>query len=352
MAIAGIPDDKRAARAIYWRFDAVRNKTSPDLVAMAEFSQRSIPLHRFRSVPLARSARPIGPTIGGGNDSQPASFMKSRPIIRIVFAVAWFAGGLGISARPGRAERWTSLSGSRTVEADFIGLWGNSVVLELPGPRRVAVDINDLIAESRIQARRLGEQQQQQRREVIEGIRADAKAAAAPAPNPLPTPPEAAEYQRPNSGGSALDHLEWLHAQVRNGHVLAFYDAMPASYQDDLQRVVRQLAGKLDQTTTRQLLGSIHSIGDLVVTRQRWLFSHPRLEKLPPESRDNLERTLLAVSDLIRHGLDPDELQLDQLSDMPFREWLAGLDRRIAPHLAELNDLLETPTGGATSSSN
>ena len=112
----------------------------------------------------------------------------------IVFgaAVGLFAAGGGLIGELTdctAAQRWTTLDGSRTVEAEFIGLWSNNVVLELPGPRRVSVNLDDLIAESRIQAGRLDEEQQRRRAETRQQILADAKEAAAPAPTPLPSHP-------------------------------------------------------------------------------------------------------------------------------------------------------------------
>jgi hypothetical protein len=240
------------------------------------------------------------------------------------------------------AERWTSLDGSRTVEAEFVGKWGNSVVLELPGQRRVAVSEDDLIAESRIQARRMDVEQQRRRSETRQQILADAKEAAAPAPTPLPQPPIPPAYQKLSAGGGLLGQLQWLDQQNRNGHgLVAAFDSLPPNYQADLERLLRLTVAKLDLQALQQMVQSIHSVGDLVVTRQRWMFSHPRLETIDSEAKQTLQGALLSIAGVIRDGMDPRELKLEALSTTPLRNWLVELDQRVAPHLASMNDQFE-----------
>ncbi len=245
------------------------------------------------------------------------------------------------------AERWTSLSGSHTVDADFVGLWGDQVVLEMPGQRRVTVALENLIAESRIQARRLAEQHQQRRSETKQQILAEAEEAAAPAPNPLPQPPDAPPYTQPTPGGGVLAQLEWVDQQSRNGHaVLAAFDALPPKYQSDIENMLQKSAQQMDLQALGQALASIQSVGDLIVTRQRWVFSHPRFAPLDPARKENIKGLALAVAGTIRDGLDPQRLNLEALATQPLRTWLAELDGRVAPHLAQLHtqmDLLSAP---------
>ena len=84
-----------------------------------------------------------------------------------------------------QAEKWTSLSGNRTVEATMVGMWDNQVVLVLTGGRKINVPMDSLIAESRIQAGQLAARLQQQREALTSEIKKVAEEAAAPAPNPL-----------------------------------------------------------------------------------------------------------------------------------------------------------------------
>lgn len=241
------------------------------------------------------------------------------------------------SANASAAERWTSLLGSRTVEADFVGLWGNEVVLQLPDDRRVAVDIDNLIAESRIQARRMAAEQENSRQEMVSQIQADAKEAAAPAPNPLPKPRSTPAYQDFTAGKSLMDQIEWMTVQNRNGHgLIAMFDSLPPGYQGEIERLVRMSVSKLDMSATEGMLRAVHSIGDLMITRQRWIFSYPRFKALPEDSGDTVKGLMMAVGGLIRDGVDPNELKLTELPKMTLRSWIMNLDKLVAPHLAEL----------------
>ena len=245
--------------------------------------------------------------------------------------------GFSSSNELAAADRWTSLHTNRTVEADFVGLWGDQVVLQM-ADRRVSVGIDDLVADSRILARRLAEDQHRRRSDMVSEIQEIAKEAAAPAPNPLPRPQAAPAYE-PHPGGSLLDTAEWFNIQAESGHMLlAAYDALPPSYQGEVERLARTFVSKLDLNSTNQTIGSIHSVGDLIVTRQRWVFSWPRFEALPDELRDPLEKVLLSIGGLLREGLDPAELKLDEIKTRPFRAWLVDFDARTAPYLAEMNE--------------
>lgn len=105
-------------------------------------------------------------------------------------------------------------------------------------------------------------------------------------------------------------------------------------------------ARQMDLQTLGQTLAAVQSIGDLIVTRQRWVFSHPRFDALDPEVKENIKGLLLGVAGTIRDGLDPQRLNLDALADQPLRSWLAELDQRVAPHLAQLYtqmDLMGVP---------
>lgn len=265
----------------------------------------------------------------------------SPPVTRNAVAVAVGCACL-LAVRPAAAERWTSLSGSHTVDANFVGLWGNQVVLELPDQRRVSVQLENLIAESRIQARRLAEQHQQRRSEVKQQILGEAEEAAAPAPTPLPQPPAAPAYTKLTPSGGVLEQLEWFEQQKRNGHVvLAAFDSLPANHQNDLERMIRTTTEQMDLQSLGRATASLQSLGDLVVTRQRWFFSHPRFKALDPGMKDNLKGLILAVAGMLRDGLDPEQLNLEAIENTPLRTWLSEFDQRVAPHLAQLYTQLD-----------
>ncbi|MEM0926986.1 MAG: hypothetical protein AAGJ83_13175, partial [Planctomycetota bacterium] len=249
--------------------------------------------------------------------------------------VALFVAGF---TSPAEAfDRWTNLDGTRTVEAEFIGLWGNSVVLAMTDGRRVTVDIDDLIAESRILARRRAEEKATARRSMQSQVIAEAEQASAPAPNPLPTPLPAPAYKPAPVDQNVLATLDWAVAQARNGHVLrTIFDLHSFDQQADLERISRKALGKANVKGLEQVIRPFYSIGDLIVTRQRWIFSHPKLRGFEEEELEDLKKSFLLVGGLIREALSEDTLQLSSMAEMPLRDWVAHVDDRLAPYLVAL----------------
>ncbi|MEM6469549.1 MAG: hypothetical protein AAF802_08245, partial [Planctomycetota bacterium] len=191
---------------------------------------------------------------------------QHRPLARPIIAARMLAGlFLAMTTVPASAvDRWTNLNGTRTIEADFIGLWGTNVVLEMAGQRRVTVDIDDLIAESRILARQRAEEKRSQRQNMMAQIVGEAEEASAPAPNPIPKPIPAPPYKSAPLDQGLLATLDWANAQIRNGHLpRAMFELLSFEQQADLERVARKALAKVDVKGLEQTIRPIHSIGDL-----------------------------------------------------------------------------------------
>ena len=218
----------------------------------------------------------------------------------------------------------------------MIGLWGESVVLELAGGRRVTVKLLDLRSESRIQAKELAKTLDTARGQRVEELKGQAVSAAAPAPSPLPQPPAAPAYQPPQANMSADQFLQQLEDSVAAGHVLAMFDSLPPSYRKDVSDLVKLGAQNVDPAKYQSLVTTLHQLGDLIVTRQRWITSSPRMESLDGITADNIMRALLPMAGVLRVGLSPESTQLAKLQSTDFRSWLAERDQVIAPHLAQL----------------
>jgi hypothetical protein len=254
-----------------------------------------------------------------------------RPMIAAVTAL------LISGSNAAQAETWTSLRGTHSVQARLIGIWNGSAVLELDGGRRVSVRLSDLRSESRIQAQELAKVIQQSRIGRVKDLQGDAAAAAAPAPDPLPQPPPARPYTAPQPGADPGQFLSQLDTAVADGHIVAMFDSLPPSYRKDVNEIVRLGAQKIDPNTWRALLGTIHQLGDVIVTRQRWLLSSPRVKSLPPDQLGKIEGPLLSFAGALRDGLNPEAMQLETLQTMEFGQWLAERDAVMAPHLAQLH---------------
>ena len=254
------------------------------------------------------------------------------------FAPSWMFGAILLFSSPGfaTAESWTDLSGTRTVEGEMIGLWNENLVLRLADGRRISVQLQNLNATSRIQAQNMHRERSDYRSQMVKELQGQAAEAAAPAPNPLPEPQPTSSYLPPSNGVRCVAHLQWLFDQVSAGHLRALYDALPGSYQADLEGLAKAYVAKADMDAWNGSIGALHKVGDLIVTRQRWLFSHPRIEALSSATRDRTEDITLQLGGLLRAGLDPQEFNPSKIQSMPLKNFIAQRSDAMAPYLADL----------------
>ena len=237
-----------------------------------------------------------------------------------------------------QAEQWTDLNGTRTVEARMVGLWGDSVILELTGGKRVAVKLEDLRSESRIQAQKLARQLEVSRASRVSELQGNAAAASAAAPEPLPKPSAAPAYQPPQANVGVAEFIDQIDAAITDGHLVAVYDALPPTYRKDVDDMVKLTASQLNQNSWQGLVGTAQRIGEVIVTHQTWFLSSPRIQALRPKDLDAVETQVLSLADLMRVGLSPEATSLNQLQTISFGQWLSERDRVIAPYLAQLVD--------------
>lgn len=244
----------------------------------------------------------------------------------------------GLATQRSQAETWTDLQ-SREIDAKMVGLWNGFVILEMDGNRRVKFPFNELRSDSRIQAEKVWETIKLSRLSRVEELQGQASAAAAPAPNPIPRPPAAPAYQPPLSGGDVAAFLRNLDQQLEAGHVMVIYDSLPPSYRTDINEFVQLAATKINPAAWQAATTGVHQLGDLLVTRQNWFFSNPRVLALPADQYDSIRQRLLLVGGMLREGFHPEKMQLTQLQSTDFGQWLNERDQVIAPYVAGLVDL-------------
>lgn len=237
-----------------------------------------------------------------------------------------------------RSETWTSLRGTFTVEAKMIGLWADSVILEMDDGRRVAVNLLDLRSESRIQAKQIAKQLEESRLARITELKTQATELEAPAPNPLPQPEPAAAYVAPQANTTAQAFLDQAESALMSGHLIVLYDSLPPSYRQNVDELISTTTANIDPAAWNAITNTLHKVGDLIVTRQRWILSSPRLASLGPAEKEIFTGPFLTLAGLLRTGFDPSAMQLSSLQTGNFREWLQQRDAAIAPYLAQLLD--------------
>lgn len=248
------------------------------------------------------------------------------------------------------AETWTSLSGDRSIEAEMVGMWDNQVVLILPSGQRINVPINSFEASSRIQAGKIADRLQREREALTEEIKRIAAIEAAPAPEPIPSPENAPVYSPPSADMGPQEAFDAIAQQIRNGHFVVIYDALPPKYRSQIDELAQLTSNKLEPQGLADSLNQIHRLADLIVTRQNWIRTHHRLHD-PASDADDLtpigeafNKLVLPMAGLLRTALLADEVSLDRIRSEGFGRWLHERDEVIAPYLAMLMDSYSSPS--------
>lgn len=233
------------------------------------------------------------------------------------------------------AEQWTDLRGTRTIDARMVGMWGDNVFLELSGGRRISVNVNSLRADSRIQAGQLQRKLVENRAARIEELAGQREEAAAAGPKVIPTPSPAPGYSAPAFDIAPDQFMSQVQDAMSNGHIAVSYDSMPPSFRKDVDDLVSLAVAKMDSANFQLIVGNLQQFGDLLVTRQRWLMSSPRIANLPGPIISQIEGPVMSVAGLLRTGLSHELVSLEKLQSMPFGQWLHEFDAVIAPYANE-----------------
>ncbi len=244
---------------------------------------------------------------------------------------------------PASAETWTGLRGNHQVDADLLGLWEDNAVLKLKDGRRVSVPLSNLISESRIHAKKVAQTLEEQRTNLVQELKAQAAEEMAPAPLKPDVPPPAPEYSAIAKDKDVLDALQHLQDQSRDGHaLLAYYDSLPPKFRSEFASVIKSGADKSDKASYDATIGPYFSFADLILTRQKWIFNHPRMRLLEPQTLERLQSLTLNVAGVVRETFYPDAFSGEKFGSMPLRDWLVERDKAVSPYLYALQQEFQT----------
>lgn len=263
------------------------------------------------------------------------NMLRRQSIIRLplycLLAVSLVPVGLGTTAAS--ADQWTSLTGSSTVSGEMIGMWNGRVLLRLDGGRRVSVRMEDLRAESRIQAEKRLVEIQERLQQTRDEIRAIAEEAEAPAPPQASAElPAAPSYDPPQPGADLQSTLVAIGDQTLAGHPRIFYDTLPASHQELVDELLATGLAKINTESFESTRSTLGALAELVLTRQRWLLSHPRFAQLPEAQ----QAAILDAANLVRALAADDVLGLAALRSRPIAESVTAINDAVSSHIYRL----------------
>lgn len=258
--------------------------------------------------------------------------MCSFNSIRSVYLVLVASSAATFSQSPTGAEEWTNLRGTNTVSAELVGIWNNKAILRLNSGRQVSVKLDDLNASSRIQAQDQNEAIARRMREKIAEVEAIVQEATAPAPKVIAVPAAAPDYMPLRDDFDVVTAMNHTTEQLKHGHFRIVVDSIPKSKRPVLDNLFKAAIRKLNATEFDQVRDTLHRIGDLVVTRQRWLFSYPALAESSPSD----QRTLLDVATIIQLWATPENASFESMATNGLEKTLASLDDVASPYVHRL----------------
>lgn len=266
-----------------------------------------------------------------------------RPVAAVAFLLLADAWPAPVSNPVSAADQWTNLHGTSTVTAEMLGMWNGRVLLKLENGRRVAVKKEDLRAESRIQAEAKFEELQQRMLERKEEIKLIADEASAPGPRNLlggssaggPAVPDSPRYTPIPEGSDLRETVVGIRDQVFAGHIRVLYDTLPASHRQAVDDAFTAMLAKIDAQALDANRQTLHGVGEVIVNRQRWLFSHPRLALM----NDAQQAELLSAAAFLQLICSEDVMSIEAMKGRSLGESLAKINELIAPYLfTAIND--------------
>ena len=113
------------------------------------------------------------------------------------------------------------------------------------------------------------------------------------------------------------------------------WQALPASYQNDVSGLVREFAGQMQDSLWDQIFGAVTKLTRVLDEKRQFVLEHPRVVQQLSKS-PNAEATYDAVVALLKTILSSDISSLQRLSDFDGERFLAMTGSQV---MAQLGDL-------------
>jgi len=202
-----------------------------------------------------------------------------------------------VIACPAMGDTWTDISGTYKVEAQFLALRGETVYLKKPNGVVIAVPLNRLNAESQQQARQM----------------------AGPAPT-ADTP-----------DGAVRAVMEG----VQSGNLRVVWDALPASYQKDVNDLVHTFAENMDTDLWNAGSGIAKKAVQVLKQKKEFILAYPALAQSPVDTTA-MTQNWDALADVLDTIVNSELADLEKLKTIDIGEFLDGTGKTIGEKVATI----------------
>lgn len=208
---------------------------------------------------------------------------------------------IAFSQESTEVPKWTDLSGSKTIQAKFLRLEGDSVILEKADGQEIAVPLNKLNLKSQAQAKRLANPQAFEK-----------KASSSPAMKPKSSSGEngepvstakssssdSAESTRTTklpSGITATETLKLIAEELKKDNYAVLMDTMSDEQIEVMKNIFATAATKLNKSSFDSIKSLFKRSGKVMSEKKEFIMNYP---KLPPQVKPRLSAhydTIVAV---------------------------------------------------------
>ncbi len=234
-----------------------------------------------------------------------------------------------LHAQDSKTATWTDASGAFKIEASFVQLDGNSVVLKNSQGKVIKVPLEKLSLASQLQARKL----------------ANPKAFERPATPTPPAVPAAAIGPTFELGASPYpsnptieQFLDITLRELKANQPKVLWHAMPKSMQQELDAIVVKGVSVLGEPVLKQFASIMKSVGKLVREKKQFILAHPQVVSQGQAELAELEAswpTLVSLTDSIT---DPSVWSVSNFQPRKVGPWIAGLATAMINPLIEISN--------------
>jgi hypothetical protein len=211
---------------------------------------------------------------------------------------------------------WTDKTGKHKVEAEFVKLDGTTLVLKRTDGKVIELSITNLDAASQNQAR-------QAAREAL--LEKPAAPAASGSNAPVIKFP---------ANATAKEFVDLVIAEVKKKNNLVYWDALPASYQKDVEEVANLAISKVDPAIFVQ----IENVGKRAIkvlrTKKEMVLATPMVQQVPGDVQ--LPRIYDPAVDLLEAYVVSDFLKPQRIKEGRIRDLLGNYMRNANAKMEQL----------------
>ena len=233
------------------------------------------------------------------------------------------------------AENWTDNTGNFKLEAEFVALQGDKVVLKKPNGATVEVPLRRLNAAGQELAKRL------------------AAKPATSTPTPPPTSRQIAPATNASSGSQAPDaYLRELIAASESGDYQKLWNALPAGYQKDVHDVIHHFAENMDPALWKQGADLLKKAARVLKDKRQFILGHPVVATKP-----EVGKALPPMSDALDALVNSELTDLQKLKTFDFLKFASGDGKKIAEKMKVASEAAKdlqklVPPGGPNAAGN